>query len=51
MKFQIVALLTLVYLIFAIFYHYKNKTLDPKIIIEYILIATLVLTILQSLII
>lgn len=38
----------LVYLLLATIYHYKTKTLNLEVVVEYILIAALALVIFQS---
>jgi hypothetical protein len=49
-SFGILAGVTLIYLVGAIWHHFQDKTLTVEIIIEYILIAALALLILQGLI-
>lgn len=46
--FQILTLATIIYLFFAIIHHLKDKSLLFEIVIEYILIAVLVLLIAQT---
>ncbi len=48
-EFQILSLASLCYLMSAILHHLKDKTLKLEVMVEYILIAGLVLIVLQSL--
>ncbi|OGE26982.1 hypothetical protein A3C32_02325 [Candidatus Daviesbacteria bacterium RIFCSPHIGHO2_02_FULL_41_14] len=50
LQFQTLTVATLLYVILALLHHLKSKYLTLEILIEYILIATLALIILQSII-
>ncbi len=49
LKFYLLVIMTLFYLITALLYHYQDKSLVFEIVIEYVLIAILSLIILQNL--
>jgi hypothetical protein len=51
LQFQILTLAALIYFIFALLHHNKDKTLTWEIIIEYALIAALALIILGGLLV
>lgn len=51
MQFQVLLVISVVYVSIAVLHHFQDKTLTMEIIIEYILIAVLALLLLQGLLI
>ncbi len=49
--YEIVVIVSLVYLSYALLHHHKRKNLKLEIFIEYVLIALLILVVLQGLLI